>query len=72
MKNGWFAIGREVALVISTNSSILRPSKLDIQLAAKKLGISISDARCALDFFNYGDPTSPPAKRLPKLISNPE
>ncbi len=34
--------------------------------------MSQSAARCALDFFNYGDPTNPPAKQPPKLITEDE
>jgi len=55
----WFSLGKEVNFAYDDkrgNSSILRPNKKILKIAAQKLNISLSDAEIALGIYNSSDP----------------
>lgn len=48
-------VGKEVTFALPTGSSSLRPTKQELLIASKKLGISVKTARKALDYYNNPD-----------------
>ena len=58
-----FELGRSVTFALPKDVGSLRPSAADLKHAAVKLGITVAEARRALDAFNDPDPTSNPSGR---------
>lgn len=67
-KAKWFALGREVNFEIDIERVGLRPQKKDFKGAAKKLGISMSDAERAWHVYTWDmdapDKEAPKAKNI--------
>lgn len=64
MPKNWFELGRDISFGVK---SVFKPKKEELASVAKRFGITQTDARRALDFYNYSDTALIEGKPFPKI-----